>query len=141
MGKKNLFYGEDGLQCGAEQLGDSRTRFQTAPLDLETNNFYLVRRDPVEPRFQWIHAGRHEGILITSWESHKGTAFRLQKLVKRDDLLLWCFCGEYSGEAKLVEVICPNPNDRLSKQQSAWLLVLMDCGFDAEVCKISPSKV
>ncbi|XP_012568884.1 fanconi-associated nuclease 1 homolog isoform X2 [Cicer arietinum] len=53
------------------------------------------------------------------------------------DLLLWRFCGEYSGEAKLVEV--KGPKDRLSEQQRAWLLMLMDCGFTIEVCKVKPS--
>ncbi|XP_058736594.1 fanconi-associated nuclease 1 homolog isoform X1 [Vicia villosa] len=52
------------------------------------------------------------------------------------DLLLWRFCGEYSGEAKLVEV--KGPKDRLSEQQRAWLLMLMDCGFTIEVCKVKP---
>lgn len=52
------------------------------------------------------------------------------------DLLLWRFHGEYSGEAKLVEV--KGPRDRLSEQQRAWLLLLMDCGFMIEVCKVKP---
>lgn len=52
------------------------------------------------------------------------------------DLLLWRFHGEYRGEAKLVEV--KGPKDRLSEQQQAWLLLLMDCGFDTEVCKVKP---
>ncbi|KAI9119507.1 hypothetical protein K1719_009383 [Acacia pycnantha] len=52
------------------------------------------------------------------------------------DLLLWRFHGEYSGEAKLVEV--KGPKDRLSEQQRAWLLQLMDCGFKVEVCKVKP---
>ncbi|XP_052723474.1 fanconi-associated nuclease 1 homolog isoform X1 [Vigna angularis] len=50
------------------------------------------------------------------------------------DLLLWRFHGEYSGEAKLVEV--KGHNDRLSEQQRAWLLLLMECGFSVEVCKV-----
>ncbi|CAJ1839037.1 unnamed protein product [Sphenostylis stenocarpa] len=52
------------------------------------------------------------------------------------DLLLWRFHGEYSGDAKLVEV--KGPSDRLSEQQRAWLLLLMDCGFAIEVCKVKP---
>ncbi|XP_061374406.1 fanconi-associated nuclease 1 homolog [Gastrolobium bilobum] len=52
------------------------------------------------------------------------------------DLLLWRFHGEYSGEAKLVEV--KGPRDRLSEQQRAWLLLLMECGFMIEVCKVKP---
>lgn len=39
------------------------------------------------------------------------------------------------GEAKLVEV--KGPKDRLSEQQRAWILVLMDAGLCVEVCKIS----
>lgn len=63
------------------------------------------------------------------------------------DLLLWRFHGDNTnkigggggggGEAKLVEV--KGPRDRLSEQQRAWMLLLMDCGFDAEVCKVSPA--
>lgn len=53
------------------------------------------------------------------------------------DLLLWRFHGYYKGEAKLVEV--KGPRDQLSEQQRAWLLLLMDCGFNVEVCKVSPT--
>ena len=53
------------------------------------------------------------------------------------DLLIWRFIGDYRGEAKLVEV--KGPRDRLSEQQRAWLLALMDCGFSVEVCKVSPA--
>lgn len=54
------------------------------------------------------------------------------------DLLLWRFLDcKHRAESKLVEV--KGPNDRLSEQQRAWLLILMDCGFDVEVCKVSPS--
>lgn len=51
------------------------------------------------------------------------------------DLLLWRFHNNYKGEAKLVEV--KGPRDRLSEQQRAWLLFLMDCGFNIEVCKVT----
>ncbi|CAL5051309.1 unnamed protein product [Urochloa decumbens] len=52
------------------------------------------------------------------------------------DLLLWRFLDERGGgEAKLVEV--KGPRDQLSEQQRAWILVLMDFGFDVEVCKVS----
>ncbi|CAN1346690.1 Fanconi-associated nuclease 1 homolog [Linum perenne] len=53
------------------------------------------------------------------------------------DLLLWRFHEEGNrGEVKLVEV--KGPRDSLSEQQRAWLLLLMDWGFNAEVCKVSP---
>ncbi|XP_042059785.1 fanconi-associated nuclease 1 homolog [Salvia splendens] len=55
------------------------------------------------------------------------------------DLLLWRLHDCYRGEAKLVEV--KGPRDRLSEQQRAWLLVLMDCGFHVEVCKVTPNPV
>lgn len=147
------------------------TRFQTAPLDLDTDSFYLVRKSHTESHLQKIHDGMAEEILITSWELHEGTACRgvnwgrhsLSELraavtciggpcvaafcrhLAQDyrswssgmpDLLLWRFQGKYRGEAKLVEV--KGPRDRLSEQQRAWLLLLMDCGFNAEVCKVSP---
>lgn len=210
IGMKSRFYGEDGEQCGVEQLalqyyaGEGggwegvhtesgiwltifgllmwdvmfsdvpnvfRTRFQTAPLDLETDSFYLARKSRIESHLQKIHDGMAEEIVITSWESHAGTACKgvnwkrhtLSELrtavaciggpslalfcrhLAQDyrswssgmpDLLLWRFNGESRGEAKLVEV--KGPRDRLSEQQRAWLLLLMDCGFNTEVCKVSP---
>lgn len=209
-GMKSRFYGEDGEQCGVEQLslqyyaGEGggwqgvhtesgiwltifgllmwdtifadvpnvfRTRFQTSPLDLETDSFYEVRKSVIEPLLQKIQDGMAEEILITSWESHVRTACRgvnwdmhsLSELrvvvtcvggpclasicrhLAQDyrswssgmpDLLLWRFHGDYSGEAKLVEV--KGPRDRLSEQQRAWLLFLMDSGFNAEVCRVGP---
>ncbi|KAH7565057.1 hypothetical protein JRO89_XS09G0122000 [Xanthoceras sorbifolium] len=210
-GMKSRFYGEDGEQCGVEQLalqyyaGEGggwqgvhsesgiwltifgllmwdilfsdipdvfRSRFQTAPLDLATDSFYVVRKNLIESQLQKIHDGMAEEIIITSWESHMGTAckgvnwdrhslFELRAAVAciggpclasfcrhlaqdygswssgMPDLLLWRFHEEYRGEAKLVEV--KGPRDRLSEQQRAWLLMLMDCGFNVEVCKVSPS--
>ena len=54
------------------------------------------------------------------------------------DLLLWRFYANSTcGEVKLVEV--KGPRDRLSEQQHAWLLVLMECGYNAEVCKVTPA--
>ncbi|XP_048333316.2 fanconi-associated nuclease 1 homolog isoform X2 [Ziziphus jujuba] len=209
-GTKSRFYGEDGEQCGVEELalqyyaGEGggwkgvhtesgiwltifgllmwdvmfcdvpnvfRTRFQTAPLDLETDSFYLVRKDQIESHLKKIHDGMAEEILITSWQSHQGTACRgvnWDRVTLSDlraavgciggpclalfcrhlaqdyrswssgmpDLLLWRFHDEYRAEAKLVEV--KGPRDRLSEQQRAWLLLLMDCGFNTEVCKVSP---
>ncbi|MBA0648351.1 hypothetical protein Goklo_016095, partial [Gossypium klotzschianum] len=207
-GRKSRFYGEDGEQCGVEQLALQyyareggwqgvhtesgiwmtifgllmwdillsdvpnvfRTRFQTAPLDMETDHFYLARKSLIEPQLQKIHDGLAEEILVTSWELHMGTACRgvnwdqhslsdlraavscirgpclasLCRHLAQDygswssgmpDLLLWRFHGDYKGEAKLVEV--KGPRDQLSEQQRAWLLLLMDCGFNAEVCKVS----
>ncbi|XP_074319682.1 fanconi-associated nuclease 1 homolog isoform X2 [Silene latifolia] len=211
VGMKSRFYGEDGEQCGVEELalqfyaGEGggwqgvhsesgiwltiygllmwdiifadvpdvfRTRFQNAPLDMDSDNFYVARRSIIEAHLQKIHEGLSETILIMSWESHVGTVCRgvnwekhslselraavtciggpclanLCRLLAQDyrswtsgmpDLLLWRFQGDYNGEAKLVEV--KGPRDRLSEQQRAWLLTLMDCGFTVEVCKVSPS--
>lgn len=209
-GTKSRFYGEDGEQCGVEQLalqyyaGEGGgwqgvhsesgiwltvfgllmwdvifadvpnvflTRFQTSPLDLDTDHFYESRKSIIEPLLVKIEEGMGEEMLITSWESHLGTACRgvnwnrhslteLRAIVTciggrclasicrhlaqdyrswssgMPDLLLWRFHGDYSGEAKLVEV--KGPRDRLSEQQRAWLLFLMDSGFSAEVCRVNP---
>ncbi|XP_050237800.1 fanconi-associated nuclease 1 homolog isoform X2 [Mercurialis annua] len=210
VGKKSRFYGEDGEQCGVEQLalqyyaGDGGgwqgvhaesgiwltifgllmwgiifsdvpnvflNRFQTAPLDLETDGFYTARKTLIESHLQKIHDGLAEEIIIESWELNSGTSCRgvnwgrfslsevraavtciggpclasLCRHLAQDyrswssgmpDLFLWRFYEEYRGEAKLVEV--KGPKDRLSEQQHAWLLLLMDCGFNTEVCKVSP---
>ncbi|KAL3634543.1 hypothetical protein CASFOL_021597 [Castilleja foliolosa] len=152
-----------------------RNKFQTAPLDLETDTFYEARKSLVESHVDKIRDGMAEEILITSWESHVGTACRgvnwekhslpdLISILKcigghclssicrhlaqdyrswssgMPDLLLWRLNDDcYRGEAKLVEV--KGPRDRLSEQQRAWLLVLMDCGFNVEVCKVTPAPV
>lgn len=54
------------------------------------------------------------------------------------DLLLWRFKENgYEGEAKLVEV--KSEKDRLSELHRAWLLLLMDSGFNVEICKVRPA--
>ncbi|KAK9068699.1 hypothetical protein SSX86_012814 [Deinandra increscens subsp. villosa] len=115
-GAKSRFYGEDGEQCGVEQLalqyyaGEDGggwqgvhsesgiwltvfgllmwdvifsdvpnvflTRFQTSPLDLDTDYFYEARKAIIEPLLLKIQEGMAEEILITSWESHFGTSCR-----------------------------------------------------------------
>ncbi|KAG2255316.1 hypothetical protein Bca4012_092155 [Brassica carinata] len=214
VGMKNRFYGEDGEQCGVEQLalqyyngegggwqgmhtesiiwltifgllmwdilfsdvpGVFQTRFQTAPLDLDTESFYLTRKETIESQLERVANGMAEEILIISYETHRGTAcrgvawerFSLEKLraavacvggkcvaslcryLAQDyrswcsgmpDLLLWRFKENgYEGEAKLVEV--KSEKDRLSEQQRAWLLLLMDSGFNVEICKVRPACV
>ncbi|KAF6176446.1 hypothetical protein GIB67_010083 [Kingdonia uniflora] len=115
LGVKNRFYGEDGEQCGVEQLALQYyaaegggwqgvhtesgiwmtifgllmwdvifsdvsdvflTKFQTAPLDLGTDNFYIARKSLIESHLSKIHDGMAEEILITSWELHVGTSCR-----------------------------------------------------------------
>lgn len=149
-----------------------QSKFQTAPLDLGTDDFYKSREDIAESQLKRIRDGMAEEMLISSWELHQGTScqgvnwarysltdlravvacvggHRLASLLRHlavdyrswssgmPDLLLWRFLDERGGgEAKLVEV--KGPRDQLSEQQRAWILVLMDFGFDVEVCKVSP---
>ncbi|XP_078435165.1 zinc ion binding/nucleic acid binding/hydrolase isoform X2 [Wolffia australiana] len=149
------------------------TRFQTAPLDLESDNFYSSRRDLIESHLQKIQDGMAEEILIISWECHRSTACRgvnwdrhelsdlraavsciggrslaaICRLLATDyktwssgmpDLLLWRFHeGVNGGEAKLVEV--KGPRDKLSEQQLAWMLFLLDSGVNAEICWVRPT--
>ncbi|KAH7655826.1 Phosphodiesterase I protein [Dioscorea alata] len=148
------------------------SKFQMAPLDLDTDDFYVARKFHIEAHLKLIQDGKAEEILTSSWKSHCGTSCRgvnwerhslseLQTVVAcigghclaslcrhlaqdyrswssgMPDLLLWRFHGDRDvGESKLVEV--KGPRDRLSEQQRAWMLLLMDCGFDTEVCKVSP---
>ncbi|KAL5200769.1 hypothetical protein ABZP36_021972 [Zizania latifolia] len=148
------------------------TKFQTAPLDMETDDFYKSRKDHVESQMKRIQDGAAEEMLISSWELHRGTSCRgvdwdrhslsdlraavvctgghcLASLLRHlaldyrswssgmPDLLLWRFLDERGGgEAKLVEV--KGLMDHLSEQQRAWILVLVDFGFDVEVCKVRP---
>ncbi|XP_020595998.1 fanconi-associated nuclease 1 homolog isoform X2 [Phalaenopsis equestris] len=148
--------------------------FQVAPLDLLTDDFYVMRKSSIESQLRRIHEGMAEEMLITSWQLHQGTACHgvhwdrfslsdlraavscigshclasLCRILAMDyrswssgmpDLLLWRFHGGDAdgGEAKLVEV--KGPRDRLSEQQRAWILTLMECGFNTEVCKVTPS--
>ncbi|KAJ1258223.1 hypothetical protein BS78_10G058700 [Paspalum vaginatum] len=149
-----------------------QSKFQTAPLDLETDDFYKSRKSLAESQLKKIQDGMAEEMLISSWELHQGTScrgvnwdrhsltdlravvaciggHRLASLLRHlaidyrswssgmPDLLLWRFLDERGGgEAKLVEV--KGPRDQLSEQQRAWILVLIDFGFDVEVCKVSP---
>lgn len=145
-----------------------------APLDLLTDDFYIMRKSSIESELQKMQEGMAEEMLIASWQSHEGTSChgvdwdrfslsdlraavscvggcRLASLCRHlamdyrswssgmPDLLLWRFRGGDAdgGEAKLVEV--KGPRDRLSEQQRAWILTLMECGFDIEVCKVSSS--
>ncbi|KAL0853776.1 hypothetical protein Bca101_058928 [Brassica carinata] len=215
VGMKNRFYGEDGEQCGVEQLalqyyngegggrwqgihtessiwltifgllmwdilfsdvpGVFQTRFQTAPLDLDNESFYITRKETIDSQLEKVANGMAEEILIISYEIHRGTAcrgvawerFSLEQLraavacvggkcvaslcryLAQDyrswcsgmpDLLLWRFKENgYEGEAKLVEV--KSEKDKLSEQQRAWLLLLMDSGFNVEICKVTPACV
>ncbi|KHN15570.1 Fanconi-associated nuclease 1 like [Glycine soja] len=143
------------------------TRFQNAPLDFGTDSFYTVRKSSIEQicdgmaeEFLIKSWETHIGTACrgVNWDCHPLDELHavvtcvggiclasLCKLLAQDyrswssgmpDLLLWRFHGEYSGEAKLVEV--KGPKDRLSEQQRAWLLLLMDSGFTIEVCKVKP---
>ncbi|KAJ4762387.1 zinc ion binding/nucleic acid binding/hydrolase [Rhynchospora pubera] len=149
------------------------SKFQTGPLDLDTDDFYESRKDLIESQLNKIQGGMAEEILITCWELHYGELCRGVNWERHSlsdlraavfcmkarslasichhlaldyrswssgmpDLLLWRFYANSTcGEVKLVEV--KGPRDRLSEQQRAWILVLMDCGFNAEVCKVSPA--
>ncbi|KAJ1697006.1 hypothetical protein LUZ63_005518 [Rhynchospora breviuscula] len=149
------------------------SKFQTGPLDFDTDDFYESRKDLIESQLNKIQGGMAEEILITCWELHYGELCRGVNWERHSlsdlratvfcmkarslasichhlaldyrswssgmpDLLLWRFhANSTCGEVKLVEV--KGPRDRLSEQQRAWILVLMDCGFNAEVCKVSPA--
>ncbi|XP_078172244.1 zinc ion binding/nucleic acid binding/hydrolase isoform X2 [Carex rostrata] len=149
------------------------SKFQTGPLDLDTDDFYDTRKDLVESQLNKIQDGMAEEILITCWDLHYGefcrgvnwdrhsladlravvSCMRAQSLASicrhlaldyrswssgMPDLLLWRFYANSTcGEVKMVEV--KGPRDRLSEQQHAWLLVLMECGYNAEVCKVTPA--
>ncbi|CAN6447196.1 unnamed protein product [Victoria cruziana] len=164
-----------------------RTRFQTAPLDLECDSFYRAREGLIESQLQNIENGMAGSILTASWNAHVGisckgvrwdqlplsdlqlvvscikgpTLAALCRLLAQDyrswssgmpDLLLWRLCdnndcsdscnsGSISNSAKVKLVEVKGPNDRLSEQQHAWLLALMDCGLEVEVCKIRPVAI
>ena len=49
---------------------------QTAPLDLDTESFYLIRKETIESQLEKVANGMAEEILIISYETHRGTACR-----------------------------------------------------------------
>ncbi|PKA66139.1 Fanconi-associated nuclease 1 like [Apostasia shenzhenica] len=51
-----------------------RSKFQIAPLDLLTDDFYLMRKISIESKLQKIQEGMAEEMLITSFQLHQGTA-------------------------------------------------------------------
>ncbi|KAL0691435.1 hypothetical protein Bca4012_091114 [Brassica carinata] len=54
--------------------GVFQTRFQTAPLDLDTESFYLIRKETIESQLEKVANRMAEEILIISYETHRGTA-------------------------------------------------------------------
>nr|VDD53011.1 unnamed protein product [Brassica oleracea] len=54
--------------------GVFQTRFQTAPLDLDTESFYLIRKETIDSQLEKVANGMAEEILIISYETHRGTA-------------------------------------------------------------------
>ncbi|KAJ7979127.1 Fanconi-associated nuclease [Quillaja saponaria] len=97
----------------ADVLNVFCTRFQNAPLDLDTDSFYSVRKNSIESHLQKIHDGMAEEILLKSWGTQIGI---LLKTIEAGPVQ-WqiCFHGAYSGEAMLAEV--KGTRDRLSEQQ------------------------
>ncbi|KAF8057338.1 hypothetical protein N665_1257s0009 [Sinapis alba] len=54
--------------------GVFQTRFQTAPLELDTESFYLTRKETIESQLEKTANGMAEEILTISYETHRGTA-------------------------------------------------------------------
>ncbi|CAN6808791.1 unnamed protein product [Brassica oleracea] len=56
--------------------GVFQTRFQTAPLDLDTESFYLTRKETIESQLEKVANRMAEEMLIISFETHRGTSCR-----------------------------------------------------------------
>uniref|UniRef100_A0A0D3E213 Fanconi-associated nuclease n=1 Tax=Brassica oleracea var. oleracea TaxID=109376 RepID=A0A0D3E213_BRAOL len=56
--------------------GVFQTRFQTAPLDLDTKSFYLTRKETIESHLEKVANRMAEEMLIISYETHCGTTCR-----------------------------------------------------------------
>ncbi|KAF2558456.1 hypothetical protein F2Q68_00014765 [Brassica cretica] len=56
--------------------GVFQTRFQTAPLDLDTESFYLTRKETIESQLEKVANRMAEEMLIISYETHRGTSCR-----------------------------------------------------------------
>ncbi|KAF2571230.1 hypothetical protein F2Q70_00000539, partial [Brassica cretica] len=65
------------LQCVPSDVpGLFQTRFQTAPLDLDTKSFYLTRKETIESQLEKVANRMAEEMLIISYETHCGTTCR-----------------------------------------------------------------
>ncbi|KAH7655823.1 Phosphodiesterase I protein [Dioscorea alata] len=52
------------------------SKFQMAPLDLDTDDFYVAIKFHIEAHLKLIQDGKAEEILTSSWKSHCGTSCR-----------------------------------------------------------------
>ncbi|XVF29257.1 hypothetical protein REPUB_Repub15cG0105500 [Reevesia pubescens] len=76
--KSDLLEYEEAIEVAQlmDQSLDENNFELTAPLDMETDHFYLARMSLIESHLQKIHDGLAVEILITSRELHMGTACR-----------------------------------------------------------------
>ncbi|KAI7839720.1 hypothetical protein COHA_006524 [Chlorella ohadii] len=143
-----------------------RTRFQTAPLDLDTPLFYPARKDAIEECLARIAAGQAPAMLRSAWAQHRGTMCRGVNWDRHslEDLQLVAECIGGPGLAQVCRLLAQDhggwsggmpdlllwhagrraaklsevkgPRDRLSDQQRAWMVALSEAGLRAEVLKV-----
>lgn len=147
-----------------------RTPFQTAPLDLDSEEFYPARAGAIEERLALLRGDGASDALAAVWAEHRGTLCRgvqwdrwsLQEL----QLIVECIGGK--GLAAVCRLLASDhgvwqggmpdlllwhpellvarlvevkgPRDRLSDQQRAWMAALEDAGLVVEVLKVVEPK-
>ncbi|KFM28553.1 Fanconi-associated nuclease 1-like protein [Auxenochlorella protothecoides] len=147
-----------------------RTPFQSSPLDLRTESFYIGRQDLIERILGEIAAGGVEERLRAVWDAHCGELcagirwdrWPLEELltvaacVGGRGLAVVCrlLAEDHSGWAggmpdlllwnparlKAKLVEVKGPRDRLSEQQRAWAHALTQGGLEVEVLKVVEPK-
>eukprot|EP00898_Chlorokybus_atmophyticus_P003204 jgi/Chlat1/3885/Chrsp26S00304 len=147
-----------------------RTEFQTAPLDLHTDAFYVARTDLIAAQVERIREGGQVEMLTKVWEAQQGTwccgvswerytLAQLQEIAAciggpglaaicsllAEDYALWVggmpdLLLWKPEQLKAKLVEVKGPNDHLSDDQRAWIMQLQAAGVDVEVCKVLPPQ-
>lgn len=143
-----------------------RSPFQTAPLDLDGDEFYASRVEVIEKTLADVAAGAASALMAGIWKEHHGALcrgvnwerWRLEELQEIAECVggpgLAAVCrllaqdhGAWQGGMPDLLLWHPEnvaaklvevkgPRDRLSDQQRAWISALEDSGLDVEVLKV-----
>lgn len=143
-----------------------RTPFQTAPLDLNSAEFYGQREDSIKTVLTRISQGEADTLLDSVWHMHNGCLCRgvSWDRYSLEDLKVICDCIGGRGLSAVLKLLAEDhagwqggmpdlflysperrcaklaevkgPRDRLSDQQRAWMRALDAAGLDVEVLKV-----
>ncbi|OBZ69332.1 Fanconi-associated nuclease 1 [Grifola frondosa] len=144
----------------APVAGAFETPYQSAPLDIAEDTFYLTRQELADARLREIKEGHAAEILEQVYDEHakkrtwcvgvrwdlfgKEDLLGITRLLCEDyagrlagvpDLIIW---DDAKGDCKFVEV--KGPGDNLQENQKVWINVLLQAGTPVEQTKKSTGK-